>query len=96
MVRETELLKRHNISLENSFFLQYLAEIRNGNIIVGREIRKELENLEHDLLYDDRWIYNTKLAHVYLDFIETFLKHTKSPFYGEPLQVMMFPKSFIR
>ena len=95
MVRETELLKRHNISLENSFFLQYLAEIRNGNIIVGREIRKELENLEHDLLYDDRWIYNTKLAHVYIDFIETFLKHTKSPFYGEPVKLMLFQKSFI-
>lgn len=95
MVSESELLKKQNITKDNSFFLQYLYEIRAGNIIVGREIRQELENLERDLLNNDLWAYDTKLAHVYINFIETFLKHTKSPFYGVPVKLMLFQKSLI-
>lgn len=95
MVSEAELLKKQNITKDNSFFLQYLYEIRAGNIIVGREIRQELENLERDLLNNDLWAYDTKLAHVYINFIETFLKHTKSPFYGVPVKLMLFQKSLI-
>lgn len=95
MVSEAELLKKQNINKNNSFFLQYLYEIRAGNIIVGREIRQELENLERDLLNNDLWAYDTKLAHVYINFIETFLKHTKSPFYGVPVKLMLFQKSLI-
>lgn len=95
MASETELLNRYGISTENSYFLQYLAEIRAGNIIVGRELRRELENLERDLLTTDLWAYDMKLSKVYIEFIETFLKHTKSPFYGEPVKLMLFQKSMI-
>ena len=96
MVSRAELLmERHGLSVDNSFFLQYLEAIRAGQIIAGMEIIKELENLERDLMFDDRWIYDTRQAHLYIDCIERFFKHTKSPFYGEPVKLLLFQKSFI-
>ena len=51
MVGETELLNINfkKPTIENSFFLQYLDEIRKGNIIVSQRLYRELENLERDL-----------------------------------------------
>ena len=96
MVSKSRLLKeRHNIDVENSYFLQYLEAIRSGEIMAGQEIIKELENLEHDLLFDERWSYDTRSAHLYITCIEKFFKHTKSPFYGEPVKLLLFQKSFI-
>lgn len=92
MVSKTEFLTP---TIENSYFLKYLAEIRAGNIIVCRALRKELENLERDLLNSDRWYYDTKQAHVFIECIEAFFKHTKSPFYGEPVKLMLYQKSMI-
>ena len=41
-----------------SYFADYLAEIRDGKITVGRELMTELERLEHDLA-DPRYQYDT-------------------------------------
>ena len=81
-------------NIENSFFLQYLEEIRAGRIIVCRRLLKELENLERDL-NNPRWYYDTRQATVFMNCIESFFKHTKSPFYGAPVRLMLFQKAFI-
>lgn len=81
-------------TIENSFFLQYLDQIRKGEIIVCRRLLKELENLERDLK-DPRWYYDTRQAHVFINCMEGFFKHTKSPFYGEPVKLMLFQKSMV-
>lgn len=91
MVSKTEFLKP---TTENSYFLKYLDEIRAGNIVVCRALRKELENLERDL-NNERWYYDTKQAHVFIECIEAFFKHTKSPFYGAPVKLMLYQKSMI-
>lgn len=80
---------------DNSDLLRYKAEIELGNIIVGRELYKELKNLEEDLKENDDYYYDRKDAALRMDFMENCIKLTKSPYYGKPLKLMLWQKAFI-
>lgn len=82
------------INGKHSWFLEYYNEILNGNIVVGRELRKQLENLIEDLS-DDKYIYDNSDAELRIEFIETFVKHTKSPFNGEPFILELWEKAVL-
>ena len=79
---------------DNSYLLEYHAKIETGDIIVGRELWKELNNLREDLL-SDAYIYNTDDALQRMDFMEHCVRLTKSPFYNKPMVLMLWQKSFI-
>lgn len=79
---------------DNSFLLEYHARIETGEIIVGRELWQELENLKEDLLCD-AYIYDTKDALLRMDFMEKCVRLTKSPFYNKPMVLMLWQKAFI-
>ena len=80
---------------DNSFLLKYKAEIDSGEIIAGQELIMELENLQEDLLYNDDYYYNTEAAYLRMDFMENCIRLTKSPYYGLPMQLMLWQKAFI-
>lgn len=80
---------------DNSDLLRYEAEIELGNILVGRELYKELKNLEEDLKQNDEYYYDRKDAALRMDFMENCIKLTKSPYYGKPLKLMLWQKAFI-
>ena len=80
---------------DNSFLLKYKAEIDSGEIIAGQELIMELENLQEDLLYNDDYYYNTEAAYLRMDFMENCIRLTKSPYYGMPMQLMLWQKAFI-
>lgn len=79
---------------DNSFLLEYHARIEAGEIIVGRELWQELENLREDLL-NDAYIYNTDDAILRMNFMENCVRLTKSPFYNKPMVLMLWQKAFI-
>ena len=79
---------------DNSFLLEYHARIETGEIIVGRELWQELNNLKEDLL-NDAYIYNTDDALLRIDFMERCVRLTKSPFYNKPMILMLWQKAFI-
>lgn len=80
---------------DNSSLLQYKAEIEAGNIIVGQELYMELENLADDLFHNDEYIYDTADALLRMDFMENCIRLTKSPYYGQPMVLMIWQKAFI-
>lgn len=80
---------------DNSFLLRYKGEIETGKIIAGRELFQELQNLEDDMFHDDRFYYDTQDALLRMDFMENCIKLTKSPFYGQPMTLMLWQKGFI-
>lgn len=80
---------------DNSYLLRYKAEIDEGNILVGQELYMELENLVDDLFHNDEYFYNTDAASLRMDFMENCIKLTKSPFYGQPMVLMLWQKAFI-
>lgn len=79
---------------DNSYLLKYISEIEYGNIIVGQELWLELSRLKEDF-HNDRYIYNTDKSILYMDFIEHCVRLTKSPFYNQPMVLMLWQKAFI-
>lgn len=79
---------------DNSYLLEYHARIETGEIIVGRELWQELENLKQDII-SDAYIYNTDDAQLRMNFMENCVRLTKSPFYNKPMVLMLWQKAFI-
>lgn len=78
----------------NGFLEQYYREIDDGKIIAGQELKMELRRLIADF-DDDRYIYDCRDADFRIDFMENCVKLTKSPFYGQPMKLMLWQKAFI-
>jgi hypothetical protein len=71
------------------------AQVAKGEIIViGQELRQALENIIDDL-ENPEWYYDTADAELRQEFIETFCRHTKSPFYGQPFILELWEKAVI-
>lgn len=70
----------------------YYSEIQNGNIIVGDEMHRILNRLMEDM---ERYRYDTSEAEMRIDFMENCVRLTKSPFYGEPMRLMLWQKAYI-
>lgn len=82
------------ITKTNGFLEEYYQKCKSGEIIVGRELMIELDRLTEDL-DNPRYIYDTSDADIRIDFIENCVKLTKSPFYGQPMKLLLFQKAFI-
>ena len=80
---------------DNSNLLLYKAKIEQGEIVTGQELYMELENLEDDLFHNDEYFYNTDAANLRMDFMENCIRLTKSPYYGQPMILMLWQKAFI-
>ena len=78
----------------NGFLEEYYQKIMSGEIIAGYELKDELTKLMDDM-NDDRYIYDTTDADMRMDFMEHCIKLTKSPFYGQPMILMLWQKAFI-
>jgi phage terminase large subunit-like protein len=82
------------ISYKITYLEQYFNEINTGKIIVGQELYTVLSKLIQDLK-SDKYFYDTKESHRRISFIETFCKHSKSPFYGKPFILELWEKALI-
>lgn len=79
---------------DNLYLVQYREAIRSGEIIAGQELIMELDKLIEEL-DNPRYKYDTADAYERIDFIEGCVRLTKSPFYGKPMQLMLWQKAFI-
>jgi len=77
-----------------SWLREYYAQIQSGAIIVGHDLKEQLDILIADL-GDSRFVYDTREANFRMRFIETFCKHTKAPFYGKPFLLEVWQKALI-
>lgn len=79
---------------DNSDLIRYKAEIDEGKIIVGCELYMELENLIEDMS-NDEYFFDPTAARLRVDFMENCIRLTKSPYYGQPMKLMIWQKAFI-
>lgn len=82
------------IKFTNGYLEEYHDQIMSGEIIAGYELKDELSKLMEEL-HDDRYIYDTRDADLRMDFMENCVRLTKSPFYGQPMKLMLWQKAFI-
>ena len=78
----------------SNYLLQYREAIRSGEIIAGFDMIQELDNLIADL-DNPEYRYDTHDAEIRIDFIEHCIRLTKAPFYGKPMELMLWEKAFI-
>ena len=78
-----------------NYFLEYYEKVKRGEILVGKELMKTLDNLYKDLA-NPRYFFDLKPGSIRIDFIETFCKHTKSPFTGLPFKLTLWEKAFLQ
>ena len=75
------------------YLKQYHDLIKNGEVIVGDYLRREVENLIDDI-NDQRFIYDTKEAHNRIRFQEKLCFQSKAPYYMKPVKLMPWQKAF--
>lgn len=78
-----------------NYLLEYYNNIQDGSIIVGVELKKQLDQLILDLK-NPRYYFDEKPGNLRIEFIETFCKHTKSPFNGMPFKLELWEKAIIQ
>jgi phage terminase large subunit-like protein len=78
-----------------NYLAEYYHEIEKGNILVGEELKNQLDTLVLDL-DNSRYIFDEKPGNLRISFIETFCKHTKSPFNGMPFILELWEKAIIQ
>lgn len=91
------LLDSNLINGKHSFLLEYYNLARDPNnidIIIGRELMICIKNLISDLR-DRRFYYDNSDSEFRIEFIETFCKHSKSPFNGMPFILELWQKAVI-
>ena len=78
---------------EGSFLIEYSELIKAGEVIVGYWIKREIQNLLHDLC-DDRYTYDMSEAHRRIRFQEAMCLQSKEPYYMKPIRLMPWEKAF--
>jgi len=78
-----------------NYLIEYYNEIENGNIIAGEELKTQLDQLITDL-DNPLYSFDEQPGNLRIDFIETFCKHTKSPFNGMPFILELWEKALLQ
>lgn len=78
----------------DTWLYKYRQAIKKGEIVAGQELIIELDRLIEDL-DNPRYIYDTTDAEIRMDFMQNCIKLTKSPFYGQPMKLMLWQKALI-
>lgn len=79
---------------DNSYLLEYRERAETGEIVIGQELRLELDNLAEDI-QSERYIYDRSDALLRMDFMEHCVRLTKSPYYNKPMVLMLWQKALI-
>jgi phage terminase large subunit-like protein len=80
--------------MTHSYLVEYYEKIKSGRIIAGQELIMMLEILMEDM-EDPQYIFDTKEAHWRIEFMGMFCRQTKSPYYGKPLELMLWQKAYL-
>lgn len=78
----------------NGFIENYKEKIDKGEYIVGQEMYHELEKLISEM-DDDRFIYDCTEADRRMDFMQSCIRLTKSPYFGKNMVLFDFQKALI-
>lgn len=81
------------MSSEPCFLLDYWNMIQNGEVVVGRYLRKQIRNLVEDLENPD-YFYDTTEAHKRIRFQESMCLQSKQPYYMKPIVMMPWQKAW--
>lgn len=77
----------------HSFIKEYAEAIETGEVVVGWKIKAVIKHLLESM-EDERFIFNPTYAHKRMSFQEKYCLQGKAPFYGKPIELMLWQKAF--
>ena len=79
-----------------SYIEQYYNEIKAGNCIVSKRVKKQYKKLVDDIKKPTGgYIFDENRASKPIRFIEQFCKHSKGEWAGKPVTLELFQKAYI-
>lgn len=85
-----------DIDGRHSYLIEYYKQCRSGDIIIGRELKTQLEMLLQNICYHkDEYKFDLEQAHKRIKFIENEVKHFESPFAGKPFILELNQKAIV-
>ena len=79
----------------SNYLLEYFNKIESGEIIVGNELKIVIVDLVNDL-NNPKYFFDEQPGNLRIEFIESFCKHTKSPFNGKPFILELWEKALLQ
>lgn len=76
------------------YLKEYRKKIAEGEFIVGQELLTALDMYIADL-DNPEYQYDTRKAHIMIDFMQNCIRLTKSPFYNKPMTLMLWQKAWL-
>lgn len=76
------------------FLQEYTEKVFSGEIIAGTELKRMLKILKADR-ESGKYIFDTKYSELRIEFIETFCRQGKAPFYNKTPELMLWQKAFL-
>ena len=78
----------------NGHLEAYAKAVEDRTIPAGQELKAVLRRLMEGM-DGEEWLYDTTEADRRMAFMEGVIRLTKSPFYGQPMRLMLWQKAFI-
>jgi len=78
-----------------NYLIEYYQKVMSNEILAGEELKNTLRRLMDDMV-NPRYDFDEKPGNLRINFIETFCKHTKSPFNGQPFILELWEKAVIQ
>ena len=78
-----------------NYLIEYYQKVMSNEILAGEELKSTLRKLMDDMV-NPRYDFDEKPGNLRINFIETFCKHTKSPFNGQPFILELWEKAIIQ
>ena len=78
-----------------NYLIEYYQKVMSNEILAGEELKSTLRKLMDDMV-NPRYDFDENPGNMRIDFIETFCKHTKSPFNGQPFILELWEKAIIQ
>ena len=80
-----------------NYILEYVNEIKKGNIVVSKRVAKIYQKLADDIKKSKgRWIFDLERANRPIEFAESFCRQSKGEWIGKPIKLMLFQKAYIQ
>lgn len=80
----------------HSYLIEYYKRCRSGDIIIGCELKTQLEMLLQNICcHKDEYKFDLEQAHKRIKFIENEVKHFESPFAGKPFILELNQKAIV-
>lgn len=78
-----------------NYVLEYWRAIETGWVVVSKKVAQQYERLAREIEGPGRYVFDIEKANKPIRFIETFCKHSKGEWAGQPIKLELFQKAFI-